>query len=506
MNWLTEQQIKQAFQQAEGYEPDPDIVNRVRQVCLESIRSNAKRNRSTQTLTGIGTAVAVMMLAWGSFALVSLQPPQTISSTPETFRQEHHPLSVPSEVSRHTLPKTNPAAYPAKPASVQERSARPEPAVSEKTADLQATAKQFLRQVVGDRHLGEYHFTQLVSRETGKQEIRFARTQGISPTTESVIAVELDQTGHVIRLTANNDPVTFKRIAEAHRLRDPEWLQEMLAGRLQLFYRQSSKTPEYVMPVLADINAHTGRLAGKADFTSYRYDHPKRMEITPEALPFSGESPKQIGDLLAEETGIETSGLLFAGEESGAGGKAYVWRNEQGTTVRVETAGDGRITAFQLQESGQERQERQIKVTKNFASEIAMHFLGKHLPRKISQISLCRVNELAEGTILEFEFMPAVENIRILDMVYRVKVDLTDGKIVGFTGDFAAVPDHLPRLDKVMEKSRMATEFLKLYPPQLIAMPADHPLQGDPSFVYRLQGLPDRELHFDALTGKSIQR
>ncbi|MFD2370273.1 YcdB/YcdC domain-containing protein [Brevibacillus sp. GCM10020057] len=512
MDWSTEKWIKRTLQNEEGYEPDPEFASSLRQMCLQSLKTKEKRARRVAHLSRVAAVMSVtLVLFMGSAFLISHQNhhaktpvkpsnPLLATARPETPVPQHR---LSPETKEQEIPETN---LQSKATSDHNKNITETAAGADQPRGIKGEkeARQFLTQVVGERYSREYQALQRIEKEEGKAEITFTRGKETASDPGSVISVSLDSADRAVGIVVtDSSSADIARIVEFHGLKSPAWIEDMLASRLQLFYRVSTATLIYEMPELEEIDAHSGRFFGKADYLSAQYQHSFIQEVQSQGQSFSGNHVKELADLLTEDTGIEVENLPVH-EKKGEKSSTIIWQNEQGKRLTLETNSEGNIIGFAYQESDQHQAERKIQLSELNAREIAARFLSKHMPKSISHVYFYQASRQGNGSVIQMEWMPVIDQIPIRDRSFLITIDLSDGKIIAFRGDFTDIPDKINTRQKPMERAECIASFLKQYPLQLRGTPSIHPLQGDPSFHYRLIGLPPNAVEFNAYTGKCL--
>jgi len=212
---------------------------------------------------------------------------------------------------------------------------------------------------------------QRIEKEEGKAEIPFTRGEETTSDPGSVISVNLGSADRAVGIVVTDiSSADIERIVEFHGLKSPAWVEDMLASRLQLFYRVSTSTLFYKMPELGEIDAYSGRFFGRADHLSAQYEYSFTQEIQSQGQSFSGNHVEELTDLLAEDTGIEVENLPVH-EKKGEKGSTFIWQNEKGKRLTLETNSEGNVIGFAYQESDQHQVERKIQLSDLNAREIA---------------------------------------------------------------------------------------------------------------------------------------
>ncbi|NGQ96963.1 hypothetical protein G3578_17510 [Brevibacillus sp. SYP-B805] len=515
MDWLNEQQLRRMMEQLDGFEPDKAFVKKLEMACLEKIRSmQHKRQMWRIASRSTAAAVCLFLLVWLFSAsgqkviqspLHSLMQQQAERSSTREWSQEpgneqHPPSTVGQQEDTGNLPPS-PTAQ-ANGTSTQGESVTPD--VSQAIGDqrIVTSARQFLGDLVGERNVEEYRATAVSPRQPSLFDVSFSRFVNGVPVSGSKMVVTVDSMGTVKRLIAAH-PIDQQAIAQARSLITHDQLTNMVASRLRLYYSEKSSSVVYVLPKLADLDARSGHFNGLEDPTSSRYPHPFLLKVEPQQQMFAAANPQEASDLLRTQTGIDVSGLSFAGVQKVNGGSRYVWKQGQAATVSVETAGDGRITHFSFTDAAQTLTGRRkmIRISEADARDIAVRFLARHLPLPVTSLYVGDVNRRAEDSILEFRFHPALDKIPVLEHPYIVTMDMTDGRIIGFSGDFASIPHGRPEQTNIMTGTAVIGQYFAQSPPALVCTPGSTATAA-PDFIYSLPDLSREPVVFDARTGK----
>jgi hypothetical protein len=511
MHFKNERDFRMLIQRLDDFEPDKAFVDRVEAVCLKKIRRKRQKQTILRATYRSGAAVACLCLAIWSYygsgqkliqhTLYPLkQQPLEHSSAVEPQQQDQIP--APS-VTVQQPAKTNITSLSVAPTTSIVAN---EPKQNDSKGDekLVSIAKQFLQDMVGEKDFRSYRSTMVAPLDSGEFEVSFRRFNNELPAAGSKISVIVDRTGAVKKLIAGQS-VDQQIIAQSHNLATVEQLKSMLAERLTLYYKESSSTLTYVLPKLADLDARSGRFIGIEDITSWRYPFTHLIDVKPQHEPFMATNPQEAGSTLSHEAGIDTNNLSYVGTKRKNNGNEYTWEKGN-TSVTVGTSSDGKITHFSFTDSAQQLSGRRelVKVSEKDARDIAVRFLSRHLPQQIPALFLGNVKRYGEDSMIEFYFYATHEKIPVRDHQYVVKLDLTDGRIIGFDGDFTKVPNDLPDPTNIMEGIEVINQYLSQHPPALLCTPGRNQMEA-PDFIYSLPTFTNQSVEFDAKSGKLIQ-
>jgi len=439
-------------------------------------------------------------------------------------------------------------------------------------------AAEFAGQVLGDK-MKDYQMNEQISygggssRDDKGNEIRWASANvqferlinGI-PFLNSGIRVSVDAAGHVTEYYTDGsykrndsikdsglDPAVFPDPALAVT---KEAAAEIYAGLLEMKLNYVERQPmQYPYPILGDEEVETrpvliytptpamyafiDAVTGKPLAESHEQPLTSLIRLAGEGKKLVAGTPEAAAALLADETGIDISGMKFIREEergeylnSGIKVKEYSWHSEPRTGqggmpdygvnrfLTISTLADtGQVVGFSLyDESGRGQKGT---VTRETAQETAMQFVQRYLEQGAVELVMSsfqaqedsipdwvdrsKLPDNEQRPEFHFTFTLTHQGIPVSDRYNYVTVDGLTGRITAYSSGNSSSSLTLPDSGNVVTAEAAKAEFLKSLPLRLVYVWPEYFGQKAPKplLVY----LPDYSYggkYIDALTGKTV--
>jgi hypothetical protein len=484
-----------------GFEPDPAFVQRLHSLCLEELEKREKKRNIYNRLYGAGSAAAIIFLA------------TTVLPSSDVFKTNEWSSSATALNHQDEQGMENPLLTIPVPQSENTQKLNELPNVNQsiETSQLQVNsntypvivdgAKNFLTQVIGS-NIQNYRVSKTSQINERSYEVTFTRLS--KNNSKNGINVVVTPEGKVTTVRVHDDPNDLRPFVDSQHLLSREKVIQKLESLADLqWVKNGSSTVDlvYSFPVLDDINAQTGMFVHTPDDTSFRFPHPMTIEVNSQSQPFTASNREELAKVLEENMGIAVQQMQFKEQRRHERGYRYIWEKQDGTKLIVETALNGQIVNVQLNEVNTHAE---LLVNENQARNIVYDFLSKHLNRQVKMIRFTNTKRTANGSALKFQIHPVIENIPVSYISYDITVDLSEGRITGFQGNFMEEPVNASTNVKSISAREAVEELIRFYPMELVLIPA----QADDNtydFIYHFNVPKDDVIAVHAKSGKILK-
>jgi hypothetical protein len=498
MEWQNEATIREFVKNTPGFEPDPSFVQRLHTICLEELEKREKRRKIYNRLYRVGSSAAIIFLA--TTILTASHEFKTINwslSTTDLHYQENSQLTIQSSQSEKTQTLNELS-------SVKQSIGTSQPHVKSNTNPLIVdSAKKFLAQVIGSS-IKNYRVSKITQINERSYEVTFTRLS--TNNLKIGITVVVTPEGKVTKVRVHDDPNDLRPFVDSQQLLSREKVIQKLESLADLqWVKSGSSTVDlvYTFPVLDDIDAQTGTFVDMPDDTSFRFTHPMTIEVDSQFQPFTASNREELATTLEENMGIAVQQMNFKEQRRHDRGYRYVWEKQDGTNLIVETALHGQILSVQLNEVNTHAE---LLVNENQARNIVYDFLSKHLNRQVEMIRFTNTKRTENGCSLMFRIHPVVDNIPVSYISYDITVDLSNGIITGFQGDFLEEPVHDSINGKIISARDAVEELIHFYPMELVLIPTHaNDNTNDFDFIYHFNVPKDEVIAVHAKSGKILK-
>ena len=384
--------------------------------------------------------------------------------------------------------------------------------------------------------------------------VQFNRLVNGIPLLNSGFQVSVDAAGRVTGYhKTDSDNIEFTKFPDPSRAVNKEAAEKNYAGLVKMKLNYLAHQPvkqltfgkgrNETRPVLiyspsfqGPLDALTGQFPG-----DFRGNLPQTEKITliGEGKRFIVNTPEEAVKLIADEFGLDLSGMKSAGAEireelpaSGNRVKEYYWRAEadpgpDGKPVKMmrfahltTLADTGQLVGFNLRDdSGAGREGAFSQET---ARKTAVQFLQKFLPVGEAQFEIWvpSANEdwipawVDKGKLeanysrppqMYFHFNLTHQGVPVTDRYYSVTVDLLTGKIVSFYDGSGSPAVILPNSKGIVSADMAKAEYLRRHPLRLTYIWPEYFGQKAPApYLVYLPASGTGWEYIDAFSGKTV--
>ncbi len=429
---------------------------------------------------------------------------------------------------------------------------------------VEGKAAEFALKLLGDR-LNEYEMGETISYSGGSAmddkgnkimltsaHVYFNRLINGIPLLNSGFQVSVDAAGHITEFNKEKDDnPDIAKFPDPSRAMTKEAAEKAFAGLVEMKLSYNSHQPlrfsmfdkssDETIPVLRYYSSFSGFIdaeTGKPLDDSWgALQQSQRIILNGEGKKFYAGTPEEGARLLAEEFGVDMTGMKFSSVRdhdlpvtSGYMFKEYSWRSEtpQGTDgkpdynevrfVHLKTIADtGEIVGFGVQDDS--GRGKQGTLSREDARKTAVQFLQRYLEPGAADLEMkvisseesypdwvdkSKLTDQLQQPQFFVQFTETYQGIPVGDRSYSVQVDALTGKVTAFGVWCSNSPVTLPDSKDVVTADAAKAEFLKQHPLRLVYVWPEYYEQKAP--FPHLAYLPvSRDFgYIDALTGKTV--
>ncbi|MGG4492462.1 YcdB/YcdC domain-containing protein [Brevibacillus reuszeri] len=357
---------------------------------------------------------------------------------------------------------------------------------------VEEQAVRFLREKLGEKST-QYEVDIVHSRPDDGQ-IAFRKVIAGIPQQESSLLVKVDEENGEMSMLfypgQEQDATKNAQAPAADRIEENVAAKELAATLRLVYVANASRKLQYMSDPYTFIDAKSGKQVRS------KQGEKVVLAATGKGKQVTIKDGEQGAQLLANEFGFTVSGNGFMRAEKK--GFSFTWSPGEGGSMQLFTDEDGIFTGYEWR--GAAEKQNSDRLTTDQAQEVALNQLKNYLPSQIHEVSVEEARH--NGGETRFTFVPLIQGIPVIDVPYRVTVELASGKVISMTGEFAQ-EFALPHKTDALSEQEISTHFVKTVPLELVYWAPDS--ESDPILVYQIPRSAKQPWSQDAKTGEVIK-